>query len=115
MSAVETQKYISSGNLDLDIVTLKSNHSLAPLEKCLLAIESVIEGRSIMFEGGLKSSEEFMLIRESMKRVDHETFFGVEIHNPKKQKPKRIFRKSPPSQTVTIVTPIDYSVTLNFM
>ena len=115
MSAIETQKFIS-GNLNLDIVTLKSNHSLAPLEKCLIAIESVIEGRSVIFEGGLKSSEEFMLIRESMKRVDHETFFGVEIHNPRKNRQSRsFFRKSQPSQTFTIVSPIDYSINVNFM
>ena len=61
---------------------LVSRHKLSNLssdEKLNYILKEVKDGRILVLEHGLTSSEQTTLIEHTMKEIDHDTFIGIEM------------------------------------
>ena len=86
--------------LKIDFITERTNKRMKSEEKCGYILNKVKHNRIIVFEGGLKPREEALLIEQTMSRINHIDFTGVEILNPSSNQKTGILTKKNVSMTV---------------
>lgn len=120
MSMVKTEAINTcERQLNLEVITSQLNTELDIEEKCDIVMDKVMKGKAVLFEGGLKPSEQARMIEESMKKVDHETFFGIKIHSPTitiEETNRGLFSRSKSKakySPLTIISPVDLCISVH--
>ena len=95
----------------IDFITEQTLRNLSPEDRCSLVLERLLQSRVIVFEGGLSPQEQTLLIRHTMKRIDHETFWGIDIHvhERRKNSGSKCFRRCHDPR-YTVIRPVHVNV-----
>ncbi len=95
----------------IDFITEQTLRNLSPEARCSMILERLLQSRVIVFEGGLPPQEQTMLITRTMKQIDHETFWGIDIrtHERRKKSATKFFRKNPDLR-YTVIRPVHVKV-----
>lgn len=93
MSAKKSNSLDSVG-ISFNLISRQKLSSMSEKEKLDFILEEVQQGRILVLESGLTSSEQASLIEETMTHIDHDTFIGIEMEGYAEEKPsffQRVF------------------------
>ena len=68
---------LSKGGISIDLISTERLEEMGR-EKIRFILDSVKDGKVLVLEKGLTSSEELELIKVTMSEIDHDSFIGVE-------------------------------------
>ncbi len=107
----ETEKKLKPASVSIDFITEQTLENLSPEDRCSLMLERLLQSRVVVFEGSLAPQEQTMLITHTMRRIDHETFWGIDIHTHEHRKKTngKLFRKGQ-SLKYTVIRPVHVNV-----
>jgi len=78
--------------ITVDLVSRDKLDELSSEERINYIIDEVRKGKILVLERGLTSSERVKLIQQTMEKIDHDTFIGIEIEGYPEEKRSFIHR-----------------------
>ncbi len=106
----------ASNMVQVDYITATTLKKMNTRQKCDFAVKQVKNRHIVVFEGGLPPNEQTLLIKRTMKDIDHENFFGIDIVDKELQSNNEmglfLFKRTL-NYKITIVKPIDINFEFN--
>lgn len=102
---------VSAMPVAIDFITEQTLRDLSSDDRCSLVLDRLLQSRVIVFEGGLPPQEQTKLIKRTMERIDHETFWGIDIltHECRKKSGGKLFRREQDIR-YTVIRPVHVKV-----
>ncbi len=72
--------------ISFHLVSKQKLNDLSSADKLRYIINEVKDGRILVLEQGLTPNEQAILIEQTMKEIDHDTFIGIEIEGYSEEK-----------------------------
>ncbi|OYT43699.1 hypothetical protein B6U90_06735 [Thermoplasmatales archaeon ex4484_6] len=97
---------LSKGGISIDLISTERLEEMGR-EKIRFILDSVKDGKVLVLEKGLTSSEELELIKVTMSEIDHDSFIGVETPGftgnvTRRTLLQRLLRRPPPPRMMVV-------------